>query len=463
MDNANIKINARLLALEVITDVLENGSFCNISLNKCLNTKKSLEARDKRFISMLSLGTIERAAELDYILELYCKKPVNRLKPYIRNILRMAVYQIKYMENVPDSAAVNEAVKLTVKKGYKPLKGYVNGVLRNIVRTVSEIKYPDREKEPVKYMSIAYSIPEWLVNHYICELGSDTAEKAFKYFIGVPDVTIRCTKKAYDKTELAGKFEEKGIKVKNGDFFDYTLKLENPGSVTELCGYDEGSFFVQDESSMIPAHIAGMLLENKLKNKESCKILDICAAPGGKTLQMAAYDDKNIHIDARDISDEKTALILENAERLGIKNITVKTADALVPDETCMDRYDAVIADLPCSGLGVLAKKKDIKYNVSPTGMKELAVLQEKILDVVSGYVKKNGFIVFSTCTLNKCENEDNVKNFLLRHENFENINTKGYIPDTLKSMVTKEGMIKVIPGRAYADGFFVSVFRRKV
>lgn len=451
--------NARIQALEIVVDVLENGNYCNVSLNRCFDKKKQLDDRDKRFISMLSLGTIERAVELDYILSLYCKKPVNKLKPYIRNILRISVYQIKYMEQVPDRAAVNEAVKMTVRKGYGALKGYVNGVLRNIAGTINDIPYPDSKKEPVRYLSIVYSVPEWLVRHYIKELGYDDAGKTLRYFMDSHDVTIRCTGNVYNKTELADSFISSGIEVKNGEFFEYALKLNNPGAITGLKGYKEGSFAVQDESSMIPSHIADKLLDKG----GSYNVLDICAAPGGKSMQLAASRDKKVHIDARDISEEKTALIADNAKRLNIDNISISAADALITDMSCMEKYDIVIADLPCSGLGVLAKKNDIKYNVSEEGMKELALMQEKILDITAGYVKANGYIVFSTCTLNRCENEDNVGIFLEKHNNFENINLKKYVPKALEKFITADGMVKVIPGKACADGFFVAVLKRKL
>lgn len=457
MDNINMHNDIRKYALEAIVDVLEKGSFSKAALSRCFDKNNNISDRDKRFISMLVRGTIERAVELDYIIGKYCNKPVDKLKPYIRNILRMSVYQIKYMEQVPDSAIVNEAVKLTAKKGYNGLKGYVNGVLRNIARTINDIQYPDRDKEPLKYMSVVYSMPEWLVSHYIKELGISDAEKAFKYFLDSSDVTVRCTGIKYSKEMLCEMYRKAGIEVNDGVIFDYALRLSNPGSITGLPGYDEGSFIVQDESSMIPAHIAKLLFDDD----RIYQVLDICAAPGGKSLQLAGCKDRNIHIDARDISEGKVALIEENAKRLNIDNITVKVSDALVYDDSCAEKYDAVIADLPCSGLGVLSGKSDIKYNISEKNMAELSVMQKTMLNIASDYVKKNGFIVFSTCTLNKSENESNVNIFLNEHADFQSVNLCNYIPDTIKGLVTGDGYIKVVPGRVRADGFFVAVLRR--
>lgn len=442
--------NVRLIALEIINDVLEKNIFYKASVDRHLSIS-DMDARDRSFISVLSIGTIERYIELDYIIGCYSKMPVKKLKPYIRNILRMSIYQLKYMNQVPDSAAVNEAVKLAVKKGYGGLRGYVNGVLRNAARTLKDIEYPGS--------SIKYSIPEWLENHYVDELGYDVYVRMAEYFLNNRDVTIRCTKESGGRDNLCGLFDEYGIEYSKDTIFDYSLKLTSPGRIHELPGYTEGKFVVQDESSMIPAHIINGLITGC---PDIVNVIDVCAAPGGKTMQLADMRNGRVHIEARDISSDKVSLIKDNAARLGICDITASVHDACEYDEECKEKYDFVIADVPCSGLGVIAKKPDIKHNVTKEGMEELSDIQKKIMNVVSLYVKPGGYMLYSTCTINVGENENNVKDFLCAHSDFELINLCAYVPKKLKVCVRNEGYIKVVPGLIDADGFFVAALKKK-
>ncbi len=458
-----MKDNVRALCLEVLDEVFEKNVFCNTALHRAIELNKNLDERDRRFLTALTEGTVERCIEIDYLINQYSVKKVDKLKPYIRNILRMSVYQIKYMEQVPDSAAVNEAVVLVVKKGYKGLRGFVNGVLRNMVRTLQDVKYPDAAKEPVKYLSIMYSMPEWLVEHYLNELQFEDVENCFRYFLKPADITIRCTGKGYSKEELVNEYECCDILSDKKTIFDYSIRLKRHGKINNLLGFNEGSFVVQDESSMIPAHIAMEYVkqDEDMNVSESLSILDMCAAPGGKALHIAGGLAGKATVHARDISEYKTGKILENAGRLGINNIDVSVSDAMEHDMECVNAYDIVIADLPCSGLGVLAKKSDIKYNASKEGLAELADMQASMLDNAADYVKTCGIIVFSTCTINMNENELNVEHFLRRHPEYSLINAKDYIPVTLHGALTEEGYVKVIPGKYDSDGFFVAVFRR--
>lgn len=442
--------NVRLIALDIINDVLENNIFYKASVDRHLSIS-DIDARDRSFISVLSIGTIERYIELDYIIGCYSKMPVKKLKPYIRNILRMSIYQLKYMNQVPDSAAVNEAVKLAVKKGYGGLRGYVNGVLRNAARTMKDIEYPTS--------SIKYSMPEWLQKHYVAELGYDAYVSMAEYFLNNRDVTIRCTKESGGRDNLCRMFDEYGIEYSKDTIFDYSLKLTSPGRIYELPGYTEGKFVVQDESSMIPAHIINGLIS---ECTDLVNVIDVCAAPGGKSLQLADMHNGYVHIEARDISADKVSIIRENAARLGICDITANVYDACEYDKECKEKYDFVIADVPCSGLGVLAKKPDIKHNATKENIKELADIQKKIMNVVSSYVRPGGYILYSTCTISVCENENNVKDFLYAHSEFELMNLSAYVPKKLKPCVQNEGYIKVVPGLIDADGFFVAALKKK-
>ncbi|MBE5929067.1 MAG: 16S rRNA (cytosine(967)-C(5))-methyltransferase RsmB [Lachnospiraceae bacterium] len=454
--------NERLIALEIINDVLENGVFYNASFSKYIK-KYNISSRDRGLVSALSYGTVERSIELDYIISAYSSKPVDKLKPYIRNILRMSVYQLMYMDQIPGSAAVNEAVKLAVKKGYGGLRGFVNGILRNIIRTKDEITYPDKDLYPVKHLSVVYSVPEWLAEHYLSEMTYEEAEKMLAYFLEEKDTTIRITGNGMTKNELMLQYDKSGIEYTTDTAFGYALRLTKSGDITALPGYNEGSFIVQNESSMIPSHIAWELIKDS--EKEEINVLDVCASPGGKSLLLANLaaekPEISLRIDARDVSEEKTDSINKNCERLGIDNIYTQVFDACVFDEESKNKYDVVIADVPCSGLGVLAGKCDIKHNASKTGMDELADIQKKIIATVSEYVKPGGYLIYSTCTLNKAENEENA-DAILGSPEYEKVDIKDMLPEKLKDYVTEKGYVKIIPGNIRADGFFVAVYRRK-
>lgn len=458
-----MSVNVRRICLELLYEINENEQFCDMAIHKAMEENPKLDARDRGFLLTLTEGVVERRIELDYFINMYSSKPVDKLKPFIKNILRMAVYQLKYMDQVPHSAAVNEAVKLTIAKGYSGLRGFVNGILRNMSRTVCNAEYPDKVANPVEYMSIKHSMPKWLVEHYISELGDNEAENVLEYFLNNFDTVIRCTGIYYNKNELEEKIRECGVEVIKGSIFDYALHLKRTGVINNLPGYSEGSFVVQDESSMIPAHIAACYAKDNylINDRKVLNVLDLCAAPGGKTLQIADNMGENVQIQARDVSNEKLDRIIDNAKRLGLSNISVKFADALKPDKSCVNKYDIVIADLPCSGLGVIGKKPDIKYNASLMGTKELAVMQKKILNNAAEYVVQGGIIIYSTCTINRIENEDNALAFIKDHTNYDLVQTDSYLPPELHDCILDNGFVKVIPGKIKADGFFVAVFKR--
>lgn len=514
----NVKrlMTSRELSLEVIYNVLENGEYLKESIDSVISKNGVTDARDRAFISVLAEGTVERRIELDYIINKYSSKRTEKLKPYIRNILRMTVYQIKYMDRVPDNASVDEAVKLAVKKGYGGLRGYVNGVLRNIARTYQDIKYPDLESEPVKYFSVMYSMPEWMVEHFINELekdgfGQDKSDKgtserdkyekngwktekketdelarSLEYFLAKPELTVRPGKISREAvSELADELNHAGLITSQGQIFDYAVRIESPGRVEDIPGYSAGKFVVQDESSMIPAHVIAAYISSQndaktafIKNSDiteanvsvehgsgsagRLKLLDMCAAPGGKALHAASLLGSMAEIEARDVSDAKTSMIRANIERLGIDNITVRRADALVRNENDREKYDIIIADLPCSGLGVISKKPDIKYNADAKGLAGLASIQSDILDNAAVYVKRGGIIVYSTCTVNRGENEDNCRAFLDRHPEFAQVNLKSFVPESIMDSVDEFGNIKIFPGKYKSDGFFVAMFRRR-
>ncbi|WP_310605084.1 16S rRNA (cytosine(967)-C(5))-methyltransferase RsmB, partial [Anaerosporobacter sp.] len=400
----------------------------------------------------------ERMIEMDYIINQFSKVKVNKQKPVIRNILRLGVYQIKYMNQVPVSAACNESVKLATKKGFHNLKGFVNGVLRTISRELDQITYPDKSKEPILYLSVTYSMPEWIIRNWLEEFSFDKIEKMLEVSLSERETTIRCNTNKTTIEELRKGLEEQGVLVSDGAYVGEALRIAEYDSIQRLYGFGDGLFQVQDESSMMVAHAAGI--------KENAVVVDVCAAPGGKSLHVAQLLNGTGNVIACDLTEYKVDLIKQNVERLGFTNVEPRVQDALQLDETLIGKADVVIADLPCSGLGVIGKKNDIKYNITPEKQKELAQLQRDILSVIWQYVKKGGILVYSTCTVNKEENLNNVKWFVDNYD-FELQSLENYLPERFvkqegKDSTVANGYVNFIPGIYNTDGFFLARLVRK-
>lgn len=452
------EINLRELALMILMEVSQSGEFSNKVLNQTLTKYQYLSKQDRAFLSRLVEGTIERRIELDYIINQYSNVKVNKQKPVIRNILRMGVYQLKYMDNVPASAACNESVKLAVKKGFQALKGFVNGVLRTISRQLDMIPYPSKIAQPIEYLSITYSMPDWIIKDWLKELSFETIEKMLVSSLSQRETTIRCNTNKISVEQLRKGLKEQGVVVGDGAYVEEALRISNYDSIQRLFGFEEGYFQVQDESSMMVAYAANV--------KKDDLVIDVCAAPGGKSLHIAQMLEGTGKVISCDLTEYKVDLIQQNMERLGFTNIEPKVKDALVLQDDLVEKADIVIADLPCSGLGVIGKKNDIKYNVTQEKMKELANLQRQILDVVKNYVKKGGTLIYSTCTVNQEENYKNVEWFV-KNSDFELEPLTAYLPERFvkredKDSTIKDGYINLIPGIHSTDGFFLARLIRK-
>ncbi|BCN31571.1 16S rRNA (cytosine(967)-C(5))-methyltransferase RsmB [Anaeromicropila herbilytica] len=445
-------VNVREVVLAMLIEIIEEDNYSHIVMNQTLKKYQYLEKKDRAFLQRLTEGCVEQRIHLDYIIDQFSKVKTTKMKPVIRNILRMGVYQIKFMDGVPDSAACNEAVKLAVKKGFHTLKGFVNGVLRNIIRNKDDIKYPDVDKEPVKYLSVWYSMPDWIIIKWLNEYDFNTVKSILEYSLANKATSIRTNKLKISPEQLEERLISEGVTVQKSELFDYAFKISGYNYLSHMNSFQEGLFQVQDESSMLVSEIANV--------RENNIVIDVCAAPGGKSLHIAEKLKGTGKVISRDLTEYKTELIIENRDRLGITNMTVEVADATELDKNCIEYADLVIADLPCSGLGVIGKKTDIKYKMTKEKQDELVLMQRQILKVVSQYVKKGGTLIYSTCTVNRDENEENVK-WILDEFDFSLDSLDSYIPSKLHSETTKKGYIQLLPGEHDTDGFFIARFVR--
>lgn len=444
-------INEREIVLEVLLEITEHGMYSHIVLRDVLNKYQYLEKKERSFITRVTEGTLEHMMEIDYILDQFSKVKVKKMKPVIRNIMRSAVYQMKYMDSVPVSAACNEAVKLAVRKGFGSLRGFVNGVLRNVARNLDQIEYPT---EPLQRLSIQYSMPEWILNLWLKAYDSDIVEQMLQAFQRETPLTIRCNLRMVTPKQLKEHLEAEGVTVKVHPYLEYAFHISGFDYLGDLESFQNGEFSVQDISSMLVSELAGP--------KEGDYVIDVCAAPGGKSLHMAEKLNGSGHVEARDLTEYKVGLIQENIERTGLSNVEAVQQDALIFDETSVGKADIVLADLPCSGLGVLAKKTDLKYKATKEGADSLAKLQREMLKNVQAYVKDEGKLVYSTCTINPAENMDNVHWFLNEYPEFELIDIHGSLCEELQKDVKENGCIQLLPGVHQSDGFFLACMKKR-
>ncbi len=448
-------VNTRELALELLLSVEKEEGFSNDLIRGALNKYDYLDRREKAFLKRLTEGCIEKQFYLDFILNQYSNTPVRKMKPFIRALLRSSVYQILWMDQVPDRAAINEAVKLAGRRNFGNLKGFVNGVLRSVSTANAEHTLPVPSRENLtEYLSVTHSIPACLGEKWGNDLGVETTEHMLSAFGKPQPVTIRLRDflSQEERLKLLAQMEEQGIEISPHPYLSYAYCLTNLEGVHRLPGYQQGLFAVQDISSMLCVEAAGI--------REGDFVLDVCAAPGGKACLAADKTGKNGRVLARDVSDIKLSAVEENAGRLQSDQLFVELQNAVEFDETMEKKADVVLADLPCSGLGILGKKQDIRYHVTPESLCELQTLQRQILDVVVRYVKPGGTLIYSTCTIDSLENEDN-RDYIIKELGLKPESIASYLPEQLQRETVKDGYIQLLPGRDFSDGFFISRFRK--
>ena len=448
-------MNIREIVLDILLELNRQNEYANILISAVLEKYDYLDGREKAFIKRVSEGTIERRIQIDYVLDQFSKVPVVKMKPLIRELLRMSVYQLLFMEQVPDAAVCNEAVKLAKKRKFQSLQGYVNGVLRAVARGKEHIVYPDREQDLYTYLSVRYSVPVWLAEHLHTICGEERCEKMLQSFLQRKPVCIRMqeTIPEEERERILAAWQQAGVRVQKHPWLSYAVEAEKTDGIRSLEGYEAGAFAVQDVSSMLVVEAAGI--------KPGDTVVDVCAAPGGKALHAAAKLNGTGQVIACDLTEYKTDIIERNRDRMRVNNLSVRMRDARVRDQELIGLADVLLVDVPCSGLGVIGKKQDIKYRVTRKSMQEIVTLQKEIVRNVVQYLKPDGVMMYSTCTVNPEENEA-VVDWICREFGMETVNMAPEMPEELKAAGEK-GYLQLLPGVHRTDGFFLAKLRKCV
>ena len=432
--------NAREIALNIIMKFEKNDAFSNILLNNELN-KTDISDIDKRFVTQLVYGVVSNKIAIDYIIKSLSKVKINKISNLILNILRLGIFQIYYLDKIPNSAACNEAVKLAKRHGQIKSSSFVNAILRNATRTEKD-KFFENITDKEEFLSVYYSYPKWIVDIWVSQFGFDETKNLLKANESVNYDSVRVNTLKTSLEDMLKRFENsKAGKLK--DIF-YT---ENVKEIINSDEFKNGMITLQDEAPALVAHL--------LKPEEGQDILDICAAPGGKTTHVAQLTNDKANIIACDLYENRLKLIEETASRLQIKSIKTKVLDATIFDKTFENKFDRIIADVPCSGLGVIRKKPDIKFNIKEEDIEEINETQKKILECAGKYLKPGGILVYSTCTNVFKENQETIKWFLSNNKNFKIATDESIIPEEWKSGI-KDGMLSLLPSLHGCDGFFI-------
>lgn len=438
---------ARRLALEVIREVTEKGKFIHLVMDEKL-TGCTLPLIDRRLAARLAYDTIENQLYLDHALNQIMARPDCDIK--LRNVLRLGACQILLEDRIPESAACNTAVALCKENGMEGLAGVCNGVLRNLIRQKETLSWPDPEENPVKALSVRHSVPEWLVERLLADWGDETIS-LMSWHSHDSYITVRPNLLKMDDAAFEAFLNEKVWEHEPGKVA-HSWRIRNMAEIAHDAGFVGGRFSIQSESSMMAAMAVAP--------RKGMQILDCCAAPGGKSCLMAELMGGSGRVQAWELHAHRTDLIAAQVKRLGLENVRPMTRDASVPRPDLEGTMDAVLLDAPCSGLGVMADKPDVKYRVTAESVAELVATQRRLLDAVAPYVKKGGTLVYSTCSVLKDENVRQVEEFLARHPEFE----LDKLPETIPAEFRQHEDVglQLLPSRDGVEGFYICRMKRK-
>lgn len=435
-------MNAREIAYKVLLDVEKNKNYSNMAINKHFKDVK-LSNKDRGLATEIIYGVIENKYYIDYMIDKLSKVKTNKMEIYVKTLLRMGIYQIMFLNSISDYAAVNETVNLAKKKNSK-VSGFINGILRNVIRqkeTIGEIKV----KDDIDYLAIKYSYDKWMIRNWMIHFGREFTEELLEANSQRPSIYLRTNTLKITRDELIEKLEKQNIKASKVSVVDEAIKVENLKDIENNTLYKEGLFTVQDISSMLVGKV--------MNPKEKSLVLDVCSAPGGKTTHIGTLLNNTGQVVSRDIYDHKLKLIKASCKRLGLTNVDVEEYNGLSLDKESIGKFDYVLADVPCSGLGIIRRKPEIKYKEKEE-FRSLPPIQKKILENASKYVKKGGTLIYSTCTIQDSENIDIINEFLQKNKNFELVPINEVKVDLDNQ---EKGYMKIYPNVHEMDGFFIS------
>ncbi|OXM85857.1 16S rRNA (cytosine(967)-C(5))-methyltransferase RsmB [Paenibacillus rigui] len=437
---AQKKGSAREAALEVLVRTEQDRSYSNLLLHQTLQ-KYGLDKQDAGLTTEIVYGTIQRMNTLDYFLERFVAKGVAKLQPWVRSLLRLSLYQMMYLDRIPEHAVVNEAVNLAKKKGHQGISGMVNGVLRNVIRQKDTLKLPEH-LPPVERIALAHSHPDWLVRRWMKQLGEERTERICEANNVPPRVSLRVNTLKLSREELITRLVDAGLQAEPSDLAPAGVIVRGGGNMALTPWYAEGLFSIQDESSMLVAEA--------VDPQPGDKVLDCCAAPGGKSMHMAEKMGDRGEVWACDIHEHKEKLIAEQAERLGLSSVRTLVSDARkLPERLPEGTFDRILLDAPCSGLGVIRRKPDMKWSKTEQELDDICVIQRELLNQVHKLLRPGGVLVYSTCTIERGENSGMIETFLQEHPEFEMDPSQ---PEPLQ----------IYPYEHQSDGFFIAKLRKR-
>ncbi|WP_252503652.1 16S rRNA (cytosine(967)-C(5))-methyltransferase RsmB [Sporosarcina sp. Marseille-Q4943] len=449
MTNAKKRIwngNVRDAALSILMEINQNQAYSNLLLNRTIK-KYDIDPKDRGLLTELTYGTLQHRLTLDYYLEPFVK---GKLDAWVRELLRLSIYQIVYLTKIPPHAVVHEAVEIAKRRGHKGIASTVNGILRSVLR--KGVRPIEDIEDDIERMSVETSHPTWLIERWVKQFGKEEALAMAHENNHPARMTARVNSLKATVEEAMTALAKEGIEATKGEIIPGSIQASS-GSLANTEAFTNGLMTIQDESSMLPVLA--------LDVKPNMKVLDMCAAPGGKTTFIAEKMDDKGEVYAHDLHEHKLKLIESNANRLGIQSITTKSGDSRELESVYGPKYfDRILVDAPCSGLGVIRRKPEIKYNKTERDLISLTEIQEQLLHTAYRLLKDDGVIVYSTCTIEYDENEGMVRRFLEKHPDMEMASLDGLADND--SLAIKDNMLQVLPQHFGSDGFFVAAFRKR-
>lgn len=445
------KKNVRETALDLLESIEKNQAYSNLLLNNAIR-KNEINQKDIGLLTELTYGTLQRRMSLDFYLQPFLKGN-KKVESWVKQLLRLTLYQMVYLDKIPDRAAIFEAVEIAKQKGHKGISGMVNGVLRNIQR--QGLPSMETLADPIERLSIETSHPIWLVKRWVDQLGFEQAKQMCEINLTAPLQTARVNLTKITREDCILRLNEEGFQVEASPMIPEAIKCYR-GNLANSDAFKEGYLTIQDESSMLAAYALGAT--------ENERILDACAAPGGKSTHIAERMQNSGKVISLDLHDHKVKLIKDNATRLELTNIEPKTLDSRkVQEHFEKETFDRILLDAPCSGLGVMRRKPDMKYTKKEEDLMQLSSIQLNLLKAVSPLLKKGGILVYSTCTVDREENQLVVESFLKNEVDFEEDHTiKNRMPAEIRPLVNGFEL-QILPQDIGSDGFYIACIRKKV